>query len=241
LVVATRTAVPPVTVDRRDVVKMGLADARSVQCRKMIAFAIGIEREFPVGLGGQNPLLNRHRPMQFQRFDDIGHRPEMRSSINWIAAAWPHKDQPQIFGAGQFQQVARANLAAFETLLRRLSYQLAYRIEGPSVKGASHACAVIGIRFAFLDQLGATMRTHVAESARRPVLAARHDDRRACGIKHQQIPRMGNIARKSGDDGLAKEQLLPLGFKPQRIGIDAFVERQWPDGALGVLGLDKRD
>ena len=100
----------------------------------------------------------------------------MRGSIYRIASAGPHKNQAQMFGAGQFQQVSGTYVTAFETLLGRLTNQLARRVKGPCVKGAGQAGTVIAMGLAFFHQFGTAVCAHVAKSPHNAIFAACDED-----------------------------------------------------------------
>lgn len=163
--------------EHRDVVIVRLADGRAMQRGEMIALAIGIERELPVGLRVQDALLDRHRAVQLDQRELVGKIAQMRRGIDRIALGGAHEDQPEMLGAGQFEQIARADRTIGKARLARLADELAQIVEGPGVERAGNAARLAGERLGLLDQLCAPVGAQVAERADHIVLAADYQDR----------------------------------------------------------------
>ena len=80
----------------------------------MIPLAICIERELPIGIGRQYPLLDWLGLAQIKRRNDWSNRPQMSVQVNRIDSAGTDKNETVPFGAGQLHQIPAADVTASE-------------------------------------------------------------------------------------------------------------------------------
>src|SRR5690606_31089376 len=73
---------------------VGAPDRRGVKHLEVIALAIGIEREFPVGAGGENALFDGLRAIEFELRKDRAEIAQMRLGIDRRSVrAGSHEDE----------------------------------------------------------------------------------------------------------------------------------------------------
>src|SRR5690606_34606867 len=102
---------------------------------EVIALAIGIEREFPVGTGGENALFDGLRAIEFELRKDRAEIAQMRLGIDRRSVrAGSHEDEAKMLGTWQFDEIARADLAIGKPRLAGLTDEGPLRVECPGMK-----------------------------------------------------------------------------------------------------------